>query len=138
MRLLDVLAEFEDVGALGGDHADTERGLAFLANGEGRGIHVTMGDGGDIAEAEHAAVALDRGFGDGLHAIQRTGNTQRHALRGGLDRAGRGDIVLLGERVEQRLRGDAEGGELGVRELDIDALVLVTVEIDFGNPRHFQ
>src|SRR6478736_918149 len=29
--LLDLLAEFEDVGALGGDHADAERGLALTA-----------------------------------------------------------------------------------------------------------
>ena len=31
VALGNVLAEFQNVGALGGDHADTERGLAFLA-----------------------------------------------------------------------------------------------------------
>ena len=98
-RLLNLLAELEDVGAFCRHHADAERGLAFLAHMEGRGIDVTMGDGCDVAEAEHASVALDRSFGNGFGAIKRTGDAQRHALRGGLDCAGRGDIVLLGERV---------------------------------------
>ena len=88
-RLLDLLAEFEDVGALGGDHADAERGLAFLAGDEGRGIDKTVRDGGDIAEPEHAAVALDRALRNRLGAVERAGDAQRHALRGGFHRAGR-------------------------------------------------
>ena len=137
-RLLDVLAELEDVGALGGDDADAERGLAFLAHHEGRRIDEAVGDGGDIAEAEHAAVALDRRLGDRLGAVERAGDAQRHALRRGFDRAGRHDVVLLGERIEQRLRRDAERRQLGVRELDEDALVLGAVEIDLGDARHLQ
>ena len=43
VALLDVLAEFQDVGALGGDHADAERGLAFLAHHEGRRIDDSRG-----------------------------------------------------------------------------------------------
>src|SRR6476659_1494473 len=51
------ITELQNVGALGGDDTDAERGLAFLASDEGRGIDETMRDGGDIAEPEHAAVA---------------------------------------------------------------------------------
>ena len=137
-RVLDVLAEFEDVGALGGDHADAERGLAFLAHHEGRRIDEAVGDGGDIAEPEHPAVAFDRRLRDRLDAVERAGDAQRHALRGGLDRAGRHDVVLLGERIEQRLRRDAERRQLGMRELDEDPLVLGAVEIDLGDARHLQ
>ena len=97
-----------------------------------------MGDGRDIAEPEHPAVAFDRRFRHRLDAVERAGDAQRHALRGGLDRAGRHDVVLLGERVEQGLRRDAERRELGMRELDIDAFVLGAVEIDLGHPRHLQ
>ena len=138
VALLDVLAELEDVGALGGDDADAERGLAFLARHEGRRIDEAVGDGGDIAEPEHAAVALDRRLGHRLGAVERAGDAQRHALRGGFDGAGRRDVVLLGERIEQRLRRDAERRQLGVRELDEDALVLGAVEIDLGDAGHLQ
>ena len=93
-------------------------GLPSWRTDEGRRIDEAMRDGCDIAEAEHAAIALDRRFGNRLDAIERAGDAQRHALRGGFDRAGRRDVVLLGKRVEQRLRRDAERRQLGVRELD--------------------
>ena len=137
-RLLDLLAEFENVGALGGDHADADRGLAFLAGDEGRRIDEAVGDGRDIAEPEHAAIAFDRGLRNRLDAIERAGDAQRHALRGGLNGAGRRDVVLLGERIEQRLRRDAERRQLGVREFDVDAFVLGAVEIDLGDACHLQ
>src|SRR4029078_11586046 len=70
-RLLDILAEFENVGALGGDHADANRRLAFLAGDEGRRIDETMRDGRDIAEPEHAAVAFDRALRKRLCALAR-------------------------------------------------------------------
>ena len=81
VAFVDVLAELEDVGALGGDDADAERGLAFLPHHEGRRIDEAMRDGRDIAEAEHAAVALDRRLGNRLDAVERAGDAQRHALR---------------------------------------------------------
>ena len=45
----DVLAELQNVGALGRDHADTERGLAFLTHHKARRIDEAVGDGRDIA-----------------------------------------------------------------------------------------
>ena len=137
-RVGNVLAEFQDVGALGGDHADAERGLAFLAHHKTRRIDEAMGDGGDIAEPKHPAVAFDRRLRDRLDAVERAGDAQRHPLRGGFHRAGRHHIVLLGERIEQRLRRNPERRQLGMREFDEDALVLGAVEIDLGHARHLQ
>ena len=91
----DVLAEFEDVGALGGDDADAERGLAFLAHHEARRIDIAVGDGGDIAQPKHPAIAFDRRLGHGLDAIERAGDAQRHALRGGFHRAGGHTLFCL-------------------------------------------
>src|SRR5213078_2582099 len=79
----DVLAELQNVGALGGDDAETDRWLAFLARHKGRRIDETMRDGGDITQAKYAAVAFDRGLGDSLGAIERAGDAQRHTLRRG-------------------------------------------------------
>ena len=137
-RLLDILAEFENVGALGGDHADAERRLAFLAGDEGRRIDEAVGDGRDIAEPEHAAVAFDRGLRNRLGAVERAGDAQRHALRGGFHRAGGRDVILLGQRIEQRLRRDAERRQLGVREFDENTLVLAAVEVDLGDAGDLQ
>src|ERR1700743_514176 len=99
-----VLAELDNVGALGGDHADADRGLTLLTHDEARRIDVTMADGRDVAKTKDAAVAFHRRLRNGFHAIERTGDAKRHALRRGLDRAGWHDIVLLGERIAQRLR----------------------------------
>src|SRR6202012_4621659 len=120
------------------DDADADRGFALLTHLEGRRIDETVGDGGDIAEPEHAAVAFDGRLRNGLRAVERAGDAQGYALGRGLDRAGRHDVVLFGERIEQRLRRDAERRELGVRELDEDALVLRAVDVDLGDAGHFQ
>src|SRR6266404_2210159 len=66
------------------------------------------------------------------------GDAQRHALRGALDRAGRHHVVLLGERIEQCLRGNPQRRQLGMRELDENPLVLGAVEIDFCHSRYLQ
>jgi hypothetical protein len=137
-RLLDILAELEDVGALGGDDADADRGLAFLAGDEGRRIDEAVGDGREIAEPEHAAIAFDRGLGHRLDAIKRAGDAQRHALRGGFHGACRRDVVLLGERIEQRLRRNAKCCQLRVGKFDEDTLVLGAVKIDLGDAGDLQ
>ena len=48
------------------------------------------------------------------------------------------DGVLLGDAVEDLLRGDAERGELGVAELDEDVLGLLADDVDLvdvGDPQ---
>ena len=77
-------------------------------------------------------------LGDRPRAVERARDAQRDALRAGLDRAGRHDRVLLLQRIEQGLRRNAEGRELGVAELDEDPLVLHAVEVDLGDARHLQ
>ena len=84
---------------------------------------------------KHAAAGFDRRVGDRLDAVEGAGDAQRHALRAGLDGAGRDDGVLLRQRIEERLRRNAERRELGVAELDEDLLVLDAIEIDLGDAR---
>ena len=137
-RFLDVLAKLENVGALRHHHADADRGLAFLAHLIGRRIDESVGDHGDVAKAEHAAIALDRSLGHGLDAVIGTGDAQRHALRRRFNRARRNHCVLLGQRIEQRLRRDAERRQLGVGEFNEHALVLRAVQIDLGDVLRLQ
>src|SRR3954449_6008512 len=79
-RSLDVLAEFQDVGALGSNDADAERGFAFLTHHKAGRIGKSMGDGGDIAQSKHPAIAFDRRLRDRLDAVERASDTQRYAL----------------------------------------------------------
>ncbi len=59
-------------------------------------------------------------------------------MRRGFDHATGIDRILLGQRIEDRLWRDAERRELGVRELDIDLLVLHAVQVHLGNVGDFQ
>ena len=77
---VNILAEFQNVGALGGDDADADRGLAFLAHDEARRIDKAVADGRDIAETKHTAIAFDRRLRHRLDAVERAGDAQRHAL----------------------------------------------------------
>ncbi len=90
------------------------------------------------AEAEAASARLDRGLGDGPHAVQRAGDAQGARAARRLDHAGRRHGVLPRQRIEQRLRRNAQGRELGVAELDEDALVLRAVDVDLGDVRDAQ
>ena len=129
----DIRTEFKDIGALGHHNADANGLLAFLADLEVRRIGKTMGHGGDVTDPEYAAVGFHRRLGDSFDAVERAGDAQRHALRRGLQHAGRHDRVLPGQRLEQLIGRDAERRELGVREFDEDLLVLRAVQIDLGD-----
>ena len=100
-RGFDVLAELDDVGALGHDDADAERRLAALMHQVGRRILEAARHRRDVAEAEARAAGFDRRVGDRLDAVDGAGDAQRHALRAGLDGAGRDDGVLLCQRIRR-------------------------------------
>ena len=118
-RRLHVLAEGENVRALRHDDADPEGRLSALAHKIVGRILEAADDRGDVAEAEDAAVRLDGRLGHGLFTVERSRDPQGHALRVALHRAGGNDRVLLLQRVEQRLRRNAEGGELRVAEFHV-------------------
>ena len=106
------------------------------ANEIGGRVFVAVRNVGDVAEAEGLAIGEDRRFRHGRDALQRSGDPDRHALRLGLEFAGRRQRVLLGERIEQRLQGHAERGELGGAQFDENPLGLIAVKIDLGHVGH--
>ena len=137
-RGFDILAELDDVGALGHDDADAERRLAALTHEIARRILEAARYRRDVAEAEARAAEFDRRVGDGLGAVDGAGDAQRHALRAGLDGACRDHGILLCQRIEDRLRRNSKRGELGVAEFDEDLLVLHAIEIDLGDVLHLE
>ena len=68
----------------------------------------------------------------------RAVDADRHALALGLDRAGRGDRVLLAHDVEDLVDRHAQHGEPRVAELDVDLLVLHAEQVDLGDVGHAQ
>src|SRR4029077_5956141 len=65
-RLFQVLAERDDVRAVGHRDPEPDSRLAAFAHNEGRRVLVTALDRGDVAEPEHTAIRLHRHGGDGL------------------------------------------------------------------------
>src|SRR5262249_55656495 len=137
-RRLEVVAERDDVGAVLHRDAEPERRLAAFAQNEAGRVLVAALDGRDVAEPEDAAVGLHRHCRDRLDAGESAGHPQVDAVGRGVDRAAGYDCVLLADAVEYLLRRDAEGGELGVAELDEDLLRLLADDVDLVDVGHAQ
>ena len=111
-RLLEALAQRQDVGAVLHRDAETERRPAAFAHDEARRVLVAAPDGRDVAQPEDPAVGLHRHRGDRLGAGERAGHAQMDAVGGGVDRAAGDDGILPRDAVEDLLRRDAERREL--------------------------
>ena len=135
-RLVDILAEGEDVAALEHDNADADGRFTVLVDQEIAGVLEPARDLRDVAKPERAAARLDRDRLDRVDAVERTGDAQRNALRAGLESAGGRDRILPGDSVENCAGGNAERRELGVAELDVDALFLRAVNVHLRDIRH--
>ena len=79
-RILEPLAELQNVGAFGHGDDDTDGFAAVVAHDAARRVLVSAFDGGDIAEPEGHAARLDGDFGDGRLALKRTGDTHVDAV----------------------------------------------------------
>src|SRR5262245_57154115 len=88
-------------------------------------------DRGDVAEPEYATVGLHRHGGDGIGAVEGAGDPYIDAVGRSIDRSAGDHGVLLGDAIEDLLRGYAESGELRVAELDKDLLRPLADDIDF-------
>src|SRR6185437_1954482 len=135
-RRFQVLAERNDVRAVSHRDAEPDGRLAAFAHDEARWVLIAALDRGDVAEPEHTPVGLYRHGGDGLGAGEGTGDPYIDAVGRRINRATRDHGVLLGDAVEDLLRGYAEGGELCVAELDENLLWALTDDIhlvDVGN-----
>src|SRR4029079_12301523 len=120
--LLQVLAERDDVGAVSHRDGEPDGRVAALAQDEDRRVLVAALDRGDVAETEYTPVRLHRHGGDGLSAGEGAGDPHIDAVGRRLDRSTGDHSVLLGDAVEDLLRGYAEGRKLCVAELDKNLL----------------
>ena len=84
-RILEPLAELQNVGAFGHGDDDTDGFAAVMAHDAARRVLVAALDGGDIAEPEGHAARLDGNLRDGRLALERTGDAHVDSVGIGLD-----------------------------------------------------
>ncbi|MDF9863867.1 hypothetical protein M2437_002849 [Methylorubrum pseudosasae] len=130
------LAELEAVVARLHHEAEHQRGLTVVADLEGAGVLVAALHLGDVAELE-AAVAGGHGqVADRVEPVDGPVETQVDARTLGLDETCGRHVVLVGERGQDLLAVDPEGGEALVGDLDEDLLSLLAEDIDLLDARH--
>ena len=132
-RILEPLAELQNVGAFGHGDDDTDGFAAVMAHDAARRVLVSAFDGGDIAEPEGHAARLDGNLRDSRRALKRTGDAHVDSVGIGLDAARGRDRILARHAVEDGLGSDAKRRELTVAELDEDALLAHADNVDLGN-----
>ena len=127
--LIQRLTELEDVAAALEGDAQHQYGLPVVANGECGRVFKPAVHACHIGQAQQAAAGLDRHVGDILRVAQRAAHTQVDAVAAALAGARRGQGVLPCQRVDQRLRADAQCRELVAFEFDIDLLGLAAEDV---------
>ena len=128
-----LLAQHQDVAAVLHGHGDTNGVLAHEAHARRGRVVETAVHLGHIADTEGAITDTDREGADVLHRVEATGHAQLHPVSGRLEEAGGSDRVLFFQRLLHRRQREAEGGELGVGQVDPDFLVLQADQFDLAD-----
>ena len=131
---LEVATQGNDVTAAAHRHGNADRIDAVEAHARLRRIDEAAADFGDVAEAEQATgIAADAEIADGFHGIQGTAGTQVDAIGCRLETAAGRYRILRSQGLLEFGEGHAEGGELGVRCLDVDFRVLLANQFNLGH-----
>ena len=96
--------KFQAVPAIRHDHVQHQGRLAGVADQQGRRVLVAAPHRRDVGDAERAAAGDDRRVPDRLQIVERTVQAEEHLRPGGVNRPGRRDRVLLGQRRRTRRR----------------------------------
>ncbi len=135
---LQRLAEVEAVPAVLHHRRQHQCRLALVADDEGRRVLIAAPDIGDVGELQGAAAGDDGRVRDLLQVVIGAVEADEDLRPVGVDRAGGRHGVLPLQGGEDVLRGDAERDQLGVGELDEDALRPLAEDIDLLDAGHMQ
>ncbi|MNZ67009.1 hypothetical protein D3C78_852440 [compost metagenome] len=127
------LAEDENVAARLHRHGDADGILAHEAHARRRRVVEATVHVGHVADAEGAVADADGEPADVVDRVEAPGNPQLHAVAVSLEEASSGDRVLLLQRLLHRGQRHAEGGQLGIRQVDPDLLVLQADQFDLAD-----
>ena len=124
-----ILAELQHVGA--GAHGDADADRLAVADAEYllRRIHIRAFDGGDAQQLHEAIVDVQVDVAQALLGEQRAADLDEDAFRPGIDHARGLQRVLGGDCAQHLVQGDAELGQPLRREVEVDLLFLVAVDL---------
>ncbi len=130
IRRLQRFAERQPVEARLHDDAQHQRAFALVADGKRRGIDVAAMHLGDVADLQRTPAGIDRDILDRIDIVDPAIDAEIDARALGFDEAGRRDVVLAAQGVEQILGGDAECRQPLIGDLDKNLLRLLAQDID--------
>ena len=94
--------------------------------------------GREVAELDQPAAGGDRNVADVVQARELAAHAHEHAVAVRVDRAAGQHAVLVAQAFGDLQRRDAERGQPLVRELDVDLLGLLAVDVDLLDHRHLE
>ena len=96
-RLLDRLAEVDDVAVVGHRDAEHQHLLPVVAHGVRRRIFVSARDRREVAELDQPSAGGDRHVADIVQAGELAAHAHQHAVAARVDRAARQQAVLVSQ-----------------------------------------
>src|SRR5580658_448994 len=128
--MIERLAERDDIARWRHGHADAEHVLSLEPHVLGGRIGIAATHDGDIAEPERAPVHANQRLTQRLDVLELPARAHVHPIVGRVIDAGTGYRVLCTDGVRDLLRREIELRELRIRDLDVDALLLIGDEVD--------
>ena len=136
--LLHHLTQLDDIAVVGHHDAEHQHLLPVVPHGVSRRIFVSTHDRREVAELDLPTAGGDRHVADVLQALELPAHAHEHAVAVGVDRTACLHAVLVPEALGDRQRRDPERGQPLVRELDVDLLGLLAVDVDLLDHRHLE
>ena len=135
--LLEGLRHHGDVAAGDGGDAEGDAGVAVVAQDRGGRVLVAAADGREVAEADGGAgggvAADDEQVAELVEGAELAGGVDADVLVADGEVAGLDGLVLAGDEGLDLGEGDAEAGEAGAGDLEVDDLVPVAGHVDLGH-----
>gem|GEM_PF-6564983 len=143
-RLVEQLAQADDVATLAHRHAQRDHLLALEAHGDPLRLGIAALDGGDVAQAHEAdgaglrVLRADRQFAQLRQAVELPVDAHPDIAVDRVEQAGALDRVLRIQLRDHRRQIDAQLRQLLVRDLDVDLFRPHAEQLDLGDVGHAQ
>ena len=132
-RFVQALAESEIVTAIAHVDADADGGLAIDAKHLGGRVAVAALDLGDVSQFVEAPIDPEVKVGDIIRLQKSAGDVDEHVLLRCVDDPRGHHGVLLSDCRQDFVEVELEIGELLGREVQIDLLVLISIDFDLAD-----
>ena len=120
------IAKLQNIASLAHDHSDSNCRFAIESHQKTRRGFVASSDLGDVPQTKYAAGSFYRYGLNLLNSTEIPVDSDMDSILQGVDRSGSEHHTLPSNTIEDLLRCDPQGGQLAMRELQKDLLLLVS------------